>query len=82
MPHFTKRVITTIGLRTFYFNRIYTVNGAKYHVSVQDGASYYFMMIERNGSWLIDGTKERLPYWIMEAEKELENAIHEHLEKG
>jgi hypothetical protein len=40
------------------------------------------MMIERNGNWLIDGTKERLPYWVMEAEKELENAIHEHLEKG
>jgi hypothetical protein len=82
MPHFSKHITTPVGNRTFYFNRIYTVNGVKYHVSAQDGISYYFMMKERNGSWIIDVDKDGIPDWIMEVEKELERAIYEHLGKG
>lgn len=79
MPHFTKQIQTTLGLKTFHFNRIFTVNGTKYHLSVTEHAtSYYFLMEERNGSWLIAETIE-LPLWIRQADKELEKAIWEHL---
>jgi len=79
MPHFTKRIETTEGSSVFYFNRIYTVNGTRYHVSVRNNSGiHYFMMEDRNGSWVISNTST-LPNWIMEREKELEKAIIEHL---
>jgi hypothetical protein len=82
MSNFTKNIQTQKGLITFYFNRIYTVNGVKYHVSVRDNkTSYYFMMEGSDEQWnFLDDTP--LPHWIIELEKELKNAINAHLKDG
>jgi hypothetical protein len=82
MSYFTKNIQTQKGVLTFYFNRIYTVNGAKYHVSARDStAAHYFMMAGGNEQWHFSDSTE-LPEWIIELEKELEKAINNHLKDG
>lgn len=79
MPQFTKHIQTERGMIPFYFNRIYTVNGTKYHVTVRDGKStHYFMMGDGNGQWHFSDITF-LPDWVMVLERKLEEAIIEHL---
>ena|SRR5215212_7474218 len=81
MPHFTKRVSTDDGVVNFYFNRVYTVNGIKYHISVtKKQRSHYFMMEDGEAGWHFSDITS-LPEWIIELEKKLETAIVEHGEE-
>jgi hypothetical protein len=82
MPHFKKQMETSQGLKNFYFNRIYTIDGTKYHISVRGSAhnaTHYFMMSERNGGWFIS---QDTADWVMDVERELEAAINDHLRNG
>jgi hypothetical protein len=82
MSHFNKQIPTKKGLLNFYFNRIYTVAGMKYHVSVRHGNSpHYFMMGDGKEHWHFSDPKI-LPEWIIELESFLEEAINEHLKDG
>jgi hypothetical protein len=82
MSYFTKNLETDNGVLTFYFNRIYTVNGPKYHVSVRDGKlSHYFMMGDGNNEWHFSDPTV-LPQWIRVLQKNLEEAINQHLKDG
>jgi len=75
MPHFKELIETEYGVGTIYFNRIYTVDGINYHVSVRNGfASHYFMMhdvADKRNFFNI----EKKPDWIISVKEELENAI-------
>ena len=82
MSNFTKNIQTQKGVLTFYFNRIYTVNGLKYHVSARDGRlSHYFMMGDGSEQWHFTDVTY-LPGWIIELEGKLEEVINEHLKNG
>ena len=81
MPHFVKRLKTIYGYYNFYFNRIFTATGVRYHVSVRDtksNRSYMFNMEEKQDSWTISDISG-CPEWITSLEKEYEKAIHDHL---
>ena len=67
----------------FHFNRIYTVDEIRYHVSVrtQGNISYYFMMEEDNGGWYFSDIA-LLPEWLIDMEKAVENVIKEHIKEG
>ena len=79
MPHFKKRFKTDFGTPQFVFDRIFTVNGAHYHVSVVDdkGRSQFFNMQFKKDEWvIIDAPK--VPDWIMGLQNELSKAIIDH----
>jgi hypothetical protein len=79
MPHFIQRIQTQEGSLTFLFNRIYTVGGTKYHVSVMSGRlSHYFIMHDGEGSWHFANIR-LLPSWIIALRKEIEAAINQDL---
>jgi len=79
MAHFTKRIETSHGIKTFYFNRIVTEEVMQYHVSVLDKNSKanIFLMRETEAGWRIVSPNAEL--WIMEMEERLAAAINEHL---
>jgi hypothetical protein len=79
MPYFKELIQTEKGLLTFYFNRIFTVSGIKYHVSARAGKlTHYFMMEDGGGVWgFTDATA--LSDWIIELRPKLEDAIKKHL---
>ncbi len=77
MQNFTKRILVLQGFNPeFFFNRIYTVKGTIYHVSVLDKKrhTYIFNMEQRDSKWKIINAA-KFPGWIMNVEHELENAI-------
>jgi hypothetical protein len=75
MSLFTKQ----IGEYTFNFNRIITVGGIKYHVSVWDGSSsHYFIMNELDNGWEIS-TAPQMPDWIMKYERKISQAIKAYI---
>ncbi|RYE26790.1 MAG: hypothetical protein EOP48_34925 [Sphingobacteriales bacterium] len=74
MVHFTKQIETPKGSRKFYFNRIFTVDGVKYHVSVVDTSSCYFIIQKQSGNWKIS-TQSNVPSWLLDVESELGLAI-------
>jgi hypothetical protein len=79
MPHFTKRIATDFDNPEFIFNRIFTVSGVRYHVSVKDKdrKAFFFTMQEKGGEWyIIEVTNP--PNWITDLEAELSQAIIEH----
>jgi hypothetical protein len=78
MSHFTKRLMYKSQFYEFLFSTIYTVAGAKYHVSVRyEGLGHYFMMNVKDGKWYISNTP--LPaQWIVDLESQLSDAIVEH----
>jgi hypothetical protein len=81
MPNFTKRILVRDKFNPeFLFNRIYTVDGVRYHVSVMDADRHVFAfnMEEKYGRWKIINAP-KIPDWIMNIEKELEDAIFENL---
>ena len=81
MPHFVNRIQTGKGTLNFYFNRIYTVDGTKYHVSVVNGAlSHYFIMQDGGERWDFSDITI-LPQWLIELRTKLETAINNHLQE-
>jgi hypothetical protein len=80
MSHFVKRMETQQGFLNFYFNRIYTADGPRYHVSVIDRhrKSHIFHMVElRDEYYLLN--KKSCPHWIATMESKFEEAILQHL---
>ena len=77
-PYFTKRIRTLYGYINFYFNRIYTAEGVRYHISCMDTRrkTYAFNMVEMLGHWIVSHNS-KCPNWIKNIEKELEQAIRE-----
>ena len=78
MPHFSKRIQIPQGNIKFYFNRIYTVEGVKYHVSVREKLSHYFMMHSVGEDWQFSDLLN-LPQWIVELRSKLSDCIKGHL---
>jgi hypothetical protein len=79
MASFTTRIQTKDGAFQFYFNRIFTTNGVRYHISVMDrqNKSHVFYMELENGSWhLVD--ESRTPDWIVSVQSDLQLAIINH----
>ena len=78
-----KRALAPPGEKaiTFHFNRIYTVDGTCYHISVKSSlkVSHYFIMQEQEGGWYFSNSKA-LPVWLIEMERMLEKAILENLD--
>ena len=67
-----------IADKLFHFNRVYTVDSIKYHVSVKD--DYFpqnFVMEKRGGVWQIVQAPMP-PDWILALENELGKAIEVH----
>jgi hypothetical protein len=83
MPNNFKKSIVTEGQDAlkFHFNHIYTVDGIRYHVSVNTSLniSHYFIMQEKEGGWYFSNSKV-LPIWLIEMERMLEKAILENLD--
>ena len=79
MPHFTKHIDTSIGRLEFFFNRIYTVNGTRYHVSVKDGkrVTYTFYLETKNDTWQVVKVPTP-PDWILAVESDLARVVEKH----
>jgi hypothetical protein len=80
-PNFTKWIQTTnAGLVNFYFNRIYTAEGVRYHISCLDkkNRSHNLTMKELLGKWVI-AHPSKCVLWIRSIEKEFEQAVLESL---
>jgi hypothetical protein len=80
MHHFTQRIRVPLGYFNFYFNRIYTIDGVLFHVSVIDNLKklHMFNMTEFNGKWIIANPANCIQ-WIVVLENELSDAIIQHL---
>lgn len=81
MPHFKKTLpVKEVGNLDFYFNRIYTVSGLRYHVSVMDRSSksFHFTMEAQGAKWKIIPVPEP-PDWILNLEERLADAVMHHL---
>ena len=82
MQNFTRRIAVDQNFNPeFFFNRIYTVHGMRYHISVMDGngQTFAFNMEQKNGSWkIIDAPK--LPDWIITIESKLQDAIEKSVD--
>jgi hypothetical protein len=79
-PYFTKRIKTPHGHVNFYFNRLYTVEGIRYHVSCIDTKrkTHTFLLHELVGQWVFVNPAKCV-LWIKKLEKEFEMAIQESL---
>jgi hypothetical protein len=81
MQNFTKRIpINQEFNPEFFFNRIYTVHGVRYHISVMDKqrAVYILHMEIEKGKWYLVN-KAKLPEWILAVEDKLEKAIFDSM---
>jgi hypothetical protein len=80
MPHFEKLIDTVNGVARFYFNRIYSAEGVRYHISFIDADKkvHMFLMQENGQGWFLL-QKQNLPSWVSEKEEELESIIVTHL---
>lgn len=82
MNEFSSRIKTASGFfPEFFFHRMFTVSGQRYHVSVKDreGRTIFFNMgYKGNHGWkIVDAPK--VPGWIMEIEPALNEAILESM---
>ena len=71
MPHFTRHIPVAPDFSpVFFFNKIHTANGIRYHVSVIDKGkrSCSFDREEKKGAWKIINAP-KIPDWIMNIEK-------------
>lgn len=76
---FTKTISLEPGFQPeFFFNRIFTAGGIRFHVSVIDktGALCHFDMIENGRKWRIVNAPQP-PEWIMKLENTLDRIICE-----
>jgi hypothetical protein len=79
MPNFSKQIASENGLFQFFFDRISTTNGIKYHVSVrvEKNTSCHFTMEPKDGRWKIVSAPLP-PSWILKLEDELSKEISNH----
>jgi hypothetical protein len=78
MPYFKKLLQTDFGNRLFYFNRIFTSNGVRYHIAVSDEKKQHIFYMEvKKAKWhIVESPK--VPDWVKQLENELSLAIIEH----
>ena len=83
MPHFSRRLSTQEGNLTFYFNRIVTAGGTRYHVSVIDSRRkmQIFHFNEEGTKWKLL-SPESCPPWILALENILATEIIKHITEG
>ena len=82
MQNFRKRIRIDDNYPEFFFNKIYTVIGIKYHLSVLDinQIPHFFYMEEVVSEFrLMEASK--LPQWIQNAEQKLSLAIIDNAAK-
>jgi hypothetical protein len=78
MPGFTRNILHKDESYQFEFNRVYTIEGGRYHVSVRkEGIAHYFMMYLESGKWYLSQALQQ-SQWIIELENKLSDAILEH----
>jgi hypothetical protein len=80
IPHFTKRMEVGNGYVNIYFNRVYTVEGMHFHVSLIERETrklIMFMMHENEGAWSIINP-QIVPDWTRELELQLSEIIQRH----
>ena len=81
MPVFSKKIyVREIGNLEFQFNRLFTVDGTRYFITVVDkehNSHHFKMRPGPNGSWIIEKNEE-LPVWLFSLEPQLEEAIKKH----
>ena len=80
MQHFFKHLEYYKTYLNFYFNRIFTVEGDRFHISVvgTDKKAYSFLMQQKGISWHIVNP-DNCPAWIVELEEKLSHTIIELL---
>jgi hypothetical protein len=80
MTHFTKRIQTSKGHLSFFFNRLFTADGLRYHVSVVDNnrKAIMFNMEQSEGRWYFVNPAN-CPDWLVNIEPLLSDCIIEHL---
>jgi hypothetical protein len=78
MQHFTRRIQTREGFFNFYFNRIYTVAGLRYHISLVDNEKKVisFLMEKKESTWHLVNPYNCLE-WILSFEEQLSSIINE-----
>jgi hypothetical protein len=81
MDNFTTQLKTKEGTLQFYFNRLVTPEGVRYHVSVTDrqNKTHIFLMQKNRGLWHF-ANASKVPYWLQLLEGDLHLAIHYHRE--
>ena len=74
--HFSARIKTSQGYLNFYFNRIFSADGVRYHVSVlgKDKKSLMFNMEEKQGRWYL-ANPSNCPDWLVNVEPRLSDKI-------
>ena len=81
MKNFIKDIkIPGDGRLQFFFTKVYTLDGYKYFVTTIDKhiKSHIFYMLNINGSWQIDKSKNTIAEWILTLENEFNSAIREN----
>jgi hypothetical protein len=78
MQHFFKKLEIDNTSINFYFNRIHTVEGDRFHISVygKDKKAYSFLMKQEGEGWKLIHP-DNCPDWIIKAEDQLSNIIIE-----
>jgi hypothetical protein len=78
MLHFKKSLQANFGNNLFYFNRIFTSNGVKYHIAVSDEKQQHIFYMEvKKAKWHIVESPQ-VHDWIKQLESELSLAIIEN----
>ena len=81
MQSFTTRILVHKQFNPeFIFNRVFTINGTQYFITVRDEdiKSHFFKMEQDKGKWkIIDFRK--VPEWIIQLESTLEKIIWEKI---
>ena len=81
MQTFTRRVTIEPGFEpAFFFTKIYTIQGVRFHVSVIDmeDHAYAFNMVLKDLEWKIINAPQ-VPSWIMDMERELHEIILDNM---
>lgn len=79
MEFYTEKINTPQGRLNFYFNRIFTAEGDRYHISVigKGGTMHAFNVYEAGDKWKL-AHPVTCPQWIVEFEDEISRSIEQH----
>ena len=81
MQTFSKRVTVEPGFEpAFFFTKIYTIQGVRFHVSVIDmeDQAWSFNMVLKNLEWKIINAPQ-VPSWIVDVENQLQEIIFSNM---
>jgi hypothetical protein len=79
MPTFSKTIKTTEGLKSFAFNRIFTVKEVHFLITVRNRhLLIFFKMKTLDGEWKLVNENKPHPNWVTDVEVDLAAAIDEY----